>query len=220
MTDERQQQSVDAQESGQSPLPVPPTMLGKGIPAPDQSSTVPEGGETPTQVLGTAMGRDMQNRAQFAQEVHQYVREFIRFADQKAVFFFAGFTALLAFLYRNGMSERWLKPLMEWNIVDTLAFVAMFGLALSSFLSVAVVIPRTPGSRRGYLFWEAIAEYPSGREYADDIMSKSPASLVLIKAEHCFHLALVCRAKYKALRISMWVGAIGLAAALIVLLVG
>src|ERR1035441_7419098 len=39
--------------------------------------------------------------AKFAEEVHNYLREYIRNADQKAAFFFAGATALLAFLHRS-----------------------------------------------------------------------------------------------------------------------
>jgi multisubunit Na+/H+ antiporter MnhB subunit len=146
------------------------------------------------------------------------VREYIRLADQKATFFFAGATALLAFLYRNDVSARWLKPPIMWNLLDVVALVAMVALAIGAVLALLVVIPRTPGSKRGYIFWEAIAEYRSGRDYADELSALSPATLYQIKAEHTFDLAHVCRRKYKMLRWSLWVGAVGLGAALIVFL--
>jgi hypothetical protein len=39
-----------------------------------------------------------ERHAKFSQDTHDYLREYIRNADQKATFFFAALTALLAFL--------------------------------------------------------------------------------------------------------------------------
>jgi hypothetical protein len=133
---------------------------------------------------------------------------------------FTAATALLAFLYKNGVSGRWLKPLMHWNVLDTIGFVAMTALALGVLLALVVVIPRTPGSRRGFLFWEAIAEYESGRQYSDELRLLSAATLSQVKAEHCFDLARVCRMKYRVLRAAIWTGAVGLVASLFVFLFG
>ena len=55
-------------------------------------------------------------------------------------------------MYNKNVSERWLKAPMQWNILDTVAFLAMTALALGAFLALLVVIPRMPGSRRGFLF--------------------------------------------------------------------
>jgi hypothetical protein len=107
---------------------------------------------------------------------------------------------------------------MQWNILDTVVFIAMTALALGVLLAMLVVIPRTPGSRRGFLFWEAIAEYDSGRQYSDELRLLSSATLFQVKAEHCFDLARVCRSKYRALRAAMWAGAVGLAASVFVFL--
>ena len=199
-------------------LPVPPAVTREPLPTPFG------GGETATDKhQATAPGSppssaDADARERFAESVHQYVREYIRFADQKATFLFTGATALLAFLYKNEVSVRWLKPVMQWNILDTVAFIAMMALALGVFLALLVVIPRTPGSRRGFLFWEAIAEYDSGRQYSDELRLLSSATLFQVKAEHCFDLARVCRSKYRVLRAAMWAGAVGLAASVFVFL--
>jgi hypothetical protein len=94
----------------------------------------------------------------------------------------------------------------------------MIALAIGVLLALIVVIPRTPGSRRGFLFWEAIAEYDNGRQYADELGRLSSASLFQVKAEHCFDLARVCRRKYSVLRAAILAGAIGLAASVVVFL--
>ena len=104
------------------------------------------------------------------------------------------------------------------HILDTIAFVAMAALAVGAFLALLVIIPRTPGSRRGFLFWEAIAEYETGRQYSDDISMLSGPSLIQVKAEHCYDLAVVCQRKYRMLRCALWTGAVGLAGALFVFL--
>jgi Family of unknown function (DUF5706) len=150
------------------------------------------------------------SRRIFADSVHKYIRENIQLADQKAAFFFTASTALLAFLYKNGTSSYWMKPIMQWNILDTLAFIAMTSLAIGSLLSVTVVLPRLPGSRRGYIFWEAVAEYESARQYSDDLVKLSSASFAQCIAEHCHDLSKVCRTKYLYLRLSIWACAIGL----------
>lgn len=170
--------------------------------------------ELPNSVGGVPNATDIQARLQFAEATHQYIRSYIAAADQKAIFFFTGSTALLAFLFRNGVSTRWLKPVMQWNIIDTFGFVAMVALAIGAMGALFVIIPRTPGSRRGFIFWEAIAEYDTGRHYADELSVLSPASLFQVKAEHCFDLAGVCRKKYRYLRWALWICSVGLVASL------
>jgi len=147
---------------------------------------------------------DTEARERFAEATHQYIREYIQFADKKATFLFTAATALLAFLYKNNLSAKWLKPLMQWNILDTAAFVAMMALAAGALLALWVVIPRTSGSRRGFLFWDAVAEYDSGRHYSDELQQLTAASLFHVKAGHCFDLACICRAKYRILRAAIW----------------
>jgi hypothetical protein len=118
--------------------------------------------------------------AKFSEELHNYLREYIRNADQKATFFFAGATALLAFLHSQKGTSRWLKDVRTWTVVDGLAFLAMISLALSACALLSVVFPRLKGSRRGLIFFSAIAEYESSREYADadEVLRRSMASVV------------------------------------------
>lgn len=219
MTDESvrtDSQAPQDQAGGVSAITVPATLSRESLPLPPK--TEPQERDQPITPMGAMGGADVGARTQFVGSVHEYIRDNIRLADQKATFFFTGATALLAFLYRNDVSSRWLKPPMQWNLLDMAAFIAMVALAVGAFLSLVVIIPRTPGSRRGFIFWEAIAEYDSGRDYADQLSGLSPATLFQIKAEHSYVLAGICRRKYKWLRLALWVGAVGLGAALFVFL--
>ena len=217
VTDLRDTETQAAQDKLTPRLPAPdiagalPTPFGAES-ARDCQQPVPPALVEP---LGDATARD-----RFAQRAHEYVREYIRIADQKAAFVFTAATALLAFQYKTGVSARWLRPVMQWNVLDVAAFVAMTGLAVGALLALWVVVPRTHGSRRGFLFWEAIAEYHNAREYADELRLLSGASLSLITSEHCFDLARVCRKKYSVLGAAIWAAAVGLASSLVVFLFG
>lgn len=174
--------------------------------------------EQPTPTAAGMPGLSSESIRPFVESTHQYIRDYIQFADQKAAFIFAGATALLAFLHSGHVSERWLKPLSLWQGFDSIAFLAMLALALAVVLAVWVVVPRTPGSRRGLLFWSAIAEFPNGGEYALEVQRHSGDSLTQVMAEHCYDLACICRAKYRVLRLAALSGAVGLVAATLVLL--
>lgn len=204
--------------AGQGDLRVPAMLARAPLPTPMAHVAEASDGAQPTTVGNLGVRTDIDAKSDFTAFAHQYIREYINLADQKATFFFTGATALLAFLYNKNVSARWLKPVMQWNILDTVAFVAMAALAVGAFLALLVVIPRTPGSRRGFLFWEAIAEYETGRQYSDDLWLLSGPSLVQVKAEHCYDLAVVCRRKYRMLRCALWTGAVGLAGALFMFL--
>jgi hypothetical protein len=207
-----------SQQTGTPQLPVPDGSGHRALPRPDEDGfPASEFGQNESEPVSSSAS-DLERRLVFADQVHQYIRDYIRQADQKAALFFAVSTAVLAFLYRGGVSSRWLKPVLDWNILDVCAFLAMVILSVSSIISLIVVIPRTPGSRRGYVFWEAIAEYPTGRDYADDLATVTIPTLLQAKSEHCFDLAKVCRSKYWWLRLALWIGVSGLAAAALVFL--
>jgi hypothetical protein len=156
--------------------------------------------------------------AKFSEDVHNYLREYIRNADQKATFFFAVLTALLAFLNTQNVPARWLKDVRLWTFVDGLGFISMTGLALGAVILLWVVLPRLKGSRRGLIFFHAIAEYESSTEYATDVLTNSGDEIVRRKLQHCHDLSNVCTAKYRVLIIGFWVGAVGVATALLFLL--
>jgi hypothetical protein len=156
--------------------------------------------------------------AKFSEDVHDYLREYIRNADQKATFFFAAFTALLAFLNTQNVTARWLKDVRLWSLVDGLGFLSMSGLALGAAILLSVVLPRFKGSRRGLIFFRAIAEYESSAEYAADVLTYTGDEIVRRKLLHCHDLSNICTAKYRTLIVGFWVGAVGVVTALLFLL--
>lgn len=158
--------------------------------------------------------------SKFSEDVHNYIREYIRNADQKAAFFFAATTALLAFLHSQNATGRWFKDVRSWSFVDALAFFAMVGLGSSACVLLAVVFPRLKGSRRGILFFNAIAEHDSSMEYADEVLHRSPQEIIRVKLQHSYDLAKVCTNKYRHLRVGFWIGSIGAGAALLFLVLG
>jgi hypothetical protein len=158
------------------------------------------------------------SHSRFSDDAHEYVREHIRNADQKATFFFAALTAILAFLNTQNVPTRWLKDPRLWSLVDALGFVSMLGLATGAAILLSVVFPRLRGSRRGLLFFNAISEYDTSTDYANDVLTRSHDDLVRTKLQHCYELSKICSAKYRALRIGFWVGSVGSAAALLFLL--
>lgn len=154
----------------------------------------------------------------FSEELHNYLREYIRNADQKAAFFFAGATAMLAFLHSHQGTAHWLKDIRTWSLIDGLSFVAMLALALSACALLSVVFPRLKGSKRGLIFFSAIAEHDSGREYASEVLRRSTDELVNAKLQHAYDLSKVCTAKYRMLHVGFWIGSVGLVSALLFLL--
>ena len=159
-----------------------------------------------------------ESHAKFSDEVHNYVREFIRNADQKAMFFFAALTTILAFLNAQNVPNRWLKDVRRWSFVDALGFVSMLGLAVGAGILLAVVFPRLRGSRRGILFFNAIAKYDNSAEYTEDVLTRPADYLIRAKLQHCHDLSKICDAKYRLLRVGFWIGSIGAATALLFLL--
>lgn len=154
----------------------------------------------------------------FAEETHQYVREYIRQADLKAAFFFAGTTALIAFLYKAKLIQLWLKLPTQWRFLDMLSFVTTIGLAISVFACLVTVFPRLKGSKRGYVFFGAIAEFDSAKEYATDVLQRDIPQLMEAKLCHVYDLAKVCGRKYLVLQIGQWAGAIGVVGMVLLLL--
>ena len=141
-----------------------------------------------------------------AEEEHQYLREYIRNADQKSIFFFTIFSGLLAFLFLHKVSSCWLKLPSLWSMLDLIAFLSMICLAVSGLLCLLVVTPSLKGSTRGLIFFKAIATYENSDEYVVDMLRSSPADLIRAKLKDCYELAKVCNAKYRKLAWGLYIG--------------
>jgi hypothetical protein len=151
--------------------------------------------ESPERVAGAD-----ETHAQFAESVHSYIREYIRVADQKAAFVFTISAAVLGFVFKDAKPQRWLF-LGRWPAGNLVVLASIILLSLSCILSIGVVIPRLRGPRSGFVFWNAIAERPSGDQYATEILKLSSLELIRVKLEHCRDLAM-----YAERNIGCWCG--------------
>ena len=153
--------------------------------------------------------KELELRLKFAEETHAYVREYIRLADQKATFFFAGTTALIAYLHKVSLAALWICPPKSWRIIETLSFSAIVGLTFCTVACLFAILPRLAGSRRGLIHFVAINDFTSSSEYANAIASAPLKELLEQKIRHAHELSGICSRKYTALRFAQWAGAIG-----------
>lgn len=212
-----------SQGAGTSRIPVPNEVQEAAIPQPESTPSESEE-RAPSTAIKADTDQHAANQAvgsvssRFAHDVHVYLQDLIRLADQKATFFFAGGTALLAFLYNSGVLKYLNGSPMEWNLVDIIRFIATVSMILSVIAAMRVVVPETRGSRRGYIFWGAIPEFLSAEKYANELSSLDEEQVAQEFATHSFELANICVQKYKWLKVSVMSGLIGVIALLILLL--
>ena len=154
----------------------------------------------------------------FASHVHQYHREYISTADQKAALVFVLSSTLLVYLYQQSLHLRWLKAFAQWSPGDLFTFVAMAALFVSLAAAASVVVPRLATSHRGFIFFLSVSEYENASEYAASLARESGDSLTLALLRHIYDLAKVARRKYRALAVAIWASVIGVGLSLIVLL--
>ncbi|HQR02859.1 MAG TPA: DUF5706 domain-containing protein [Rhodocyclaceae bacterium] len=199
-------------------LPVPASLSEHPLAPPASGiSTVPPSGITHHAGESDVGQKVDEARAKFSEETHQYIREYIRLADQKAAFYFAGTTALLAFLYKTHLLHLWLKAPTSWVFADVLSFVASVGLVSSALACIVAVKPNISGSMRGIIFFKAITQFQSGTDYANEVLGKRPRELTEAKLLHTYDLSGICTGKYSLLNIVVNCGAIGVLAALALL---
>jgi len=150
-----------------------------------------------------------------AEELHQYVREYVRNADQKAAFFFAAATAGLTYLLTHHVALPWFRRPLSPTVTDLVGALATAGLAASAALLLSVVFPRLGSSGPGPIFFYDIAGHRRAEDYAATVIGVEPTDIAATKLRHVYDLARVCRAKYRTLRAGFWAGTVGGAAALL-----
>lgn len=155
----------------------------------------------------------------FALETHEYICEYIKLADQKAIFYFSVCSTLLAFEHTQNWTAYWMKPLAAWSGIDVVYFLSMVTLAIAAVLFLMTVIPRLAGAPRGLIFFRSIANFESATDYVSVIKGKTDAELIDEKLRHCYELSKVADGKYRALSKGLYIGSFGIIASLILLLI-
>lgn len=157
-------------------------------------------------------------RLKYAEEIHQYIREYIRIADQKASFFFAISISITAYLNQQSYLTIWMYSPKNWTFIETLAFISSASILASIVACLLVVMPRLNGSKRGVIFFNAIVEYQTPQEYLSDVLTITPSKLCEEKLKHAYELAKVCNRKYNTLLWGLWSGALGVCSTALMLL--
>src|SRR2546430_1438514 len=93
----------DLQSQAPPTLPVPESAVREPLPLPLPPKEAGPAAASASEPAAPS-SLDLDKRLVFADQTHQYIREYIRLADQKAALFFTTSGALLAFLYNADTS--------------------------------------------------------------------------------------------------------------------
>jgi hypothetical protein len=190
-----------------------------GVENPGAIASPPSAGQ-PDSAISTdkLVSTDIDYKASFSEQTHLYIRQYIKMADQKASFYFAFFSAVIVYSDTVGFLRKWVADIPTWGLLEVVSFLSMLLLVLAAFGCLWVVKPRLSGSKRGLVFFYAIAEFESQTEFFNEMTSASRAKLYEEKVRHTFDIAQVCSDKYQALGVSLWFGAIGFALLVVLML--
>jgi len=211
----KSQQSLSeaAKSEKENSLPLPDRCVTEGIPSAPEADS---------QSLKKSKPEDESSRlsstnpeSPLPEFVHQYLRDYIEFADQKAGFVFAAVSAILAYL----VSKDALLPLKAWFSASTvprgsdyLSLAAILFLLLSAIFAIRVIAPRLSGSRpqrKGFIFWKDICAFSNAEAYSRHLVKLTVAEASSQVREHCHVLAQICDHKYSRLNWAIWLGGIG-----------
>jgi hypothetical protein len=154
----------------------------------------------------------------FAYCVHAYLRDSIKFADQKAAFILAIASALLAFLVKQGAQKSLLTPLGLRHFSEWSAFFACLLTGLAGLLSLLVVLPRLGKKTGGPIYWGGILELGGLAAYKATFQGLDKNGIVMAVLDHCYDLAEIANRKFELLKWATWFGAGAAIAATCVLL--
>lgn len=211
---------MDKPQTTDSGSPMAPPTVGPAketLPAPIEVSSAKRDSEKGPSGRG-AREEWSGAHSQFAYFVHLYIRDFIKFADQKAAFILAVASAILAFLVKQGAQKSLLAPLGNRSFSDWSAFFACLLVSLAALLALLVVLPRLNGKGSGIVYWGAFLQLGDASAYKAALQPLDENRLVSAILEHCYELAEIADRKYELLKWATWLGALGAIAAAFVLL--
>ena len=137
-------------------------------------------------------------KLEFLWKTHSYIHDYIRFADAKAGFTAAGATGLLGALVTGKFHERFAQASMgDWPGITWIALLAFSGLAAAVGFAAWTVLPRLwTKHATGYVFWRAIRQHASARDFRDAFSNEDIGALSAHFAEQVYYAADVAEAKY------------------------
>lgn len=141
-----------------------------------------------------AMKRD------FAWHTHEYINEYIRFADGKAGFVFTWASAFMGGLYSTGFHSG-----INCSAIGALRLLGILLLLVGivcGFLAIIPNLTRTKSS--GFVFWQRILAHGSAEKYAIQFKASDIESLETELATHLYELSSVAEKKYRRIAMSIW----------------
>lgn len=189
--------------------------IEQSVAAPRNSGALSSKSTTEMPVSAISTGKnsisDLDYKVSFTEQTNSYIRQYIQAADQKATFYFAFFAAIIAYSDSSGILKLWISDFFTWQLKEVVSFLSSVLLVLAAFGCLWVVKPRLTGSKRGLIFFKAISEFDSLNDFLSEMASSSASKIYEEKVKHTYDIAKVCSNKYQVLGISLWVGGIGFA---------
>lgn len=144
-------------------------------------------------------------RLQYAQGVHQYISEYIQFADAKAGFMFAFSMSEMGFLYSKSVIPGWTQIAAgTWSCSTLLSLLGTGAVLIAAFAAFWVVKPRlAPKKSAGLIFWETVSSLRDANEYIGEVTSLTASGMVAEIVDHTYQLSKVSHYKYKWLNRSI-----------------
>lgn len=135
----------------------------------------------------------MKNKYDFIKHHHDYLNDYIKFADAKA----------LGVITINGLALNMIYRQLSDSMFDIkylLLLLAFFLISIGIILSACVLLPRTSEkNHKGIIFWENVISYKKN-EYVSEIYNISERTLIDKMVEQNYFLSSTATKKYSALR--------------------
>lgn len=164
------------------------------------------------------VAHELQGKIDFSEQTHQYIRDYIHAADQKAAFFFAAFAGLIGYSNSIGVLTSWVVNVSTWDLGIVVAFAHTLLVLFAAFCCLWVVKPRLRGSAKGLIFFNSIAQHESAADFVTEFSDSDISKLLTEKVKHTFEISKVCKDKYFVLGIGLWTGGIGAMLLVLILL--
>jgi hypothetical protein len=185
-------------------------LIGAKLPSLPAAGTEPANAKSQGGQGSSLWTKEQRELASF---VHMYIRDFIKFADQKAAFIFAVSSAVLTFLLRHDAQKTLLLPVSVRRVSEWIASASVLLVALSGLLSLFVVLPRLRSKGKGLIYWKGIVSAGKSADYLAEVQQLRGEDIAGPILEHCYELAEIADRKYELLKWAMWLGSIGTVAA-------
>jgi len=160
-------------------------------------------------------------KSEFLWNVHQYINEYIRFADTKAAAVIAWAGAVIGTLVATESHQNFLDGRL-WGGTWLIAWVTLLALVLLgigfvfAILVIAPILTYNRAAPKNLIFWDAIRAFSSFDEYSTAVRDCNDVEGRV--AQHVYELAGIARRKYRKTQFSIAAAAIGTLFAIVAIL--